>query len=55
MKLEEADKENTFLRGDVKDLKVLLNAQTQTSSHNFKTYTKGCLLQENFSTHVHTT
>ena len=37
VKLEEADKENTFLRGEVKDLTVLLNAKIQTSSHNFKT------------------
>ena len=36
VKLEEADKENTFLRGEVKDLTVLLNAKIQTSSHNFK-------------------
>ena len=40
VKLEEADKENTFLRGEVKDLRVLLNANIQTSSHNFKRYTK---------------
>ena len=31
---------------------VLLNAKIQTSSHNFKTYTKKCLLQENFDTQV---
>ena len=51
-KLEEADKENTFLRGEVKDLTVLLNAKIQTSSHNFKTISKECLLQENFDTQV---
>ena len=51
-KLEEADKENTFLRGEVKDLAVLLNAKIQTSSHNFKTISKECLLQENFDTQV---
>ena len=32
VKLEEADKENTFLRDEVKDLTVLLNAKIQTSS-----------------------
>ena len=32
LKLEEADKENTFLRDEVKDLTVLLNAKIQTSS-----------------------
>ena len=37
-KLEEADKENTFFKGKVKDLTVLLNAKMQNSSHNFKTY-----------------
>ena len=52
VKLQEAYKENTFLRGEVKDLTVLLNAKIQTSSHNFKTYTKECLLQENFDTQV---
>ena len=52
VKLEEADKKNTFLRGEVKDLTVLLNTKIQTSSHNFKTYTKECLLQENFDTKV---
>ena len=46
VKLEEADKENTFLRGEVKDLTVLLNAKIQTSFHNFKSNTKECLLQE---------
>ena len=40
VKLEEADKENTCLMGEVKDLTVLLNANIQTFSHNFKTYTK---------------
>ena len=52
VKLEEADKENTFLRGEVKDLTVLLNAKIQTSSHNFKPSTKECLLQENLDTQV---
>ena len=47
------DKENIFLRGEVKDVTVLLlNAKIQTSSHNFKIYTKECLLQENFDTQV---
>ena len=32
VKLEEADKDNTFLRDEVKDLTVLLNAKIQTSS-----------------------
>ena len=36
VELEEADKENTFLRGEVKDVAVLLNAKIQASSHNFK-------------------
>ena len=31
---------------------VLLNAKTQTSSHNFKPNTKECLLQENLDTQV---
>ena len=31
LKLEEADKENTFRRGEVEDLTVLLNAKIQTS------------------------
>ena len=44
VKLEEADKENTFLRSEVKDLTVLLNAKIQTSSHNFKPNTKEFLL-----------
>ena len=38
----EADKENTFLRGEVKDLTVLLNAKIEMSSHNFKPNTKEC-------------
>ena len=42
VKLEEADKENTFLRGEVKDLTVLLNAKIEMSSHNFKPNTKEC-------------
>ena len=50
VKLEEADKENTFLRGEVKDLTVLLNAKIHTSSHNFKPNLKECLLQENLAT-----
>ena len=52
VKLEEADKENTFPKGEVKDLIVLLNSKIQTSSHNFKTNSKECLLQENFDTQV---
>ena len=52
VKLEEADKENTFLREEVKDLTVLLNAKIQTSSHNFKTNSKEFLFQENFDTQV---
>ena len=52
VKLEETDKENTFLRGEVKDLTVLLNAKIQTSSHNFKPNTKECLLQKNLDTQV---
>ena len=31
LKLEAADKENTFRRGEVEDLTVLLNAKIQTS------------------------
>ena len=50
VKLEEADKENTFVRDKVKDLTILLNAKIQTSSHNFKINTKECLLQVNFDT-----
>ena len=42
VKLGETDKENTFLRGEVKDLTVLLNAKIETSSHNFKPNTKEC-------------
>ena len=52
VKLEEADKENTFLRGEVKGLTVLLNGKIQTSSHNLKPSTKECLLQENLDTQV---
>ena len=52
VKLEETDKENTFLKGEVKDLTVLLNGKIQTSSHNFKKNSKECLLQENFDTQV---
>ena len=52
MKLEEADKENTFLTGEVEDLTVLLIAKIQTSFENFKTSTKECLFQENFDTQV---
>ena len=52
LKLEEAGKENTFLRGENKDLTVLLHAKIQTSSHNLKTYTKEYLLQEYYDTHV---
>ena len=52
VKLEEADKENRFLRDEVKDLTVSLNAKIQNFSHNFKTNTKECLLQENFDTQV---
>ena len=40
VKLEEADKENTFLRREVENFTVLSNAKTQTSSHNFKPNTK---------------
>ena len=43
-KLEVADKKNTFLRGDVKGLTVLLNAKLQPSFHNFKVYTKTVLV-----------
>ena len=52
VKLEEADKEKTFVGVEVKDLKVLLNAKIQASSLNFKPNTKECLLQENFDTQV---
>ena len=50
VKLEEAEKENTFLKSEVKDLIVLFNAKIQTYSHNFKLNTKECLLQENLDT-----
>ena len=50
LKLEEAGKENTFLRGETKYFTVLLHAKLQTSSHNLKTYTKEYLLQENYDT-----
>ena len=49
---EEADKENTFLWGEVKDMTVLLHAKIQTYSHHFKLNTKECLLQENLNTQV---
>ena len=52
MKLEEGGKENTFLRGEDKDLAVLLNAKIQTSSHSFKKYTKERFLQESFDTQI---
>ena len=52
VKLEEADKENAFLRSEVKDFTVLINAKIQTSSHDFKTNTNKCLLQESFDTQV---
>ena len=52
VKLEEADDKNTFVRDEVKDLKVLLKAKIQTSSHNFKTNAKECFLQENFEKQV---
>ena len=44
MKLEEANKESTFLKDEVKDVTVLLNEKVQTSSDNFKTYTKEILV-----------
>ena len=50
LKLEKADKESIFLRGEVNNQTVLLNTKIQTSSYNFKTYSKKCLLQENFDT-----
>ena len=53
VKLEEADDKNTFVRDEVKDLKVLLKAKIQTSSHNFKTNAKECFLQENFYKYKH--
>ena len=52
VKLEEADKENAFLRSEVKDFTVLINAKIQTSSHDFKTNTNKYLLQESFDTQV---
>ena len=52
VKLEEAHKESSFLRGEVKDLTVLSNAKIQTSSHNFKTNTKECFLKENLDAPV---
>ena len=52
VKLEEANQKNTFLRGEVKDLRVLLNAKSQISSHNFKSNTNKCSLQENLDTGV---
>ena len=44
VKLEEADKENSFLRGEYKDLTVLLNAKIQTSFYNFKIFYKRMLV-----------
>ena len=44
VKLEEADKENSFLRGEYKDLTVLLNAKIQTSFYNFKIFHKRMLV-----------
>ena len=52
MKLEEADKENTFLRGEFKDLTFLSNPKAHPSSHNFKIHSKECLLQVNFDTQI---
>ena len=52
VKLEDTDKENTSLRGKVKDLPVLLNDKIQTSSHITRTNTKEWLLQENLDTQV---
>ena len=52
VKLEEADKKNTLLRDELKDLIALLNARIQTYSHNIKTYKNECLLRENFDTQV---
>ena len=40
IKLEEADKKNTFLRDEVKDLTILLIAKIQTSCQNLKTKQK---------------
>ena len=52
VKLEDTDKENTSLRGKVKDLLVLLNDKIQTSSHITRTNTKEWLLQENLDTQL---
>ena len=52
VKLEDTDKENTSLRGKVKDLPVLLNDKIQTSSHITRTNTKEWLLQENLDTQL---
>ena len=52
VKLEDTDKENTSLRGKVKDLPVLLNDKIQTSSHITRTNTKVWLLQENLDTQL---
>ena len=52
VKLEEANKENTLLRGEVEDWTVLLNAKIQTSSHNVRSNTKECLLQKNLDIQV---
>ena len=52
VKLKEAEMENIFLRREVKDLKVLLNAKIQIPSHNFKTYTENCFLQENSNAEI---
>ena len=52
MKLADADKENTFLRSEVKHLTVLLNVKIQSSSHNSKPYRKECFLREKFDTQV---
>ena len=51
LKLEEAGKENTFLRGENKDLTVLLHAKIQTSSHNLKTIRKNTCYR---NTKIHT-
>ena len=52
MKLADADKENTFLRSEVKHLTVLINLKIQSSSHNSKPYRKECFLREKFDTQV---
>ena len=52
VKIEEADKGNTFLRDKIKDLTVLLNAKFQTSSHNFKPNKEERWLQEDLDTQV---